>query len=148
MTREELEQLVDHVNGCWNLTPFKEDLAKQRRTWFRFFGDISLEKAMAAVDAHAVTEKFQPRPGELRRRVLIGKIPSAMEAWAELQSAREAVYGGQMATPMSEATTVVVKKLGDQARGMHTNGDRDKFIEMFDTVIREWIEEKCAVPSE
>lgn len=145
MTKDELTSLVKHANSSWNAAPYKEEFQQQCRTWFHFLHDLDFDKCMRVVDNYAVTGRtFLPKPGEIRQRVIVGKIPTVMEAWAELQSAREAVYAGRMATAMSPLTQAVVQRLGDAAKGMHTNGDRDKFEGMFNAVVTDWLEEQCA----
>lgn len=143
MTKDELSELVDLVNASWNQTPFKDDLNKQRKAWWHFLQDLDSGAVQRVIDVMAISGRFPPRPGELRRKVLLGDIPTAIEAWAELQSAREAVYGGSLATPVSELTRKTMKALGDQVNGMHTNGDRDKFFEAYQVATDKLIEERC-----
>lgn len=146
MNKQELVEVVDHANTSWGQYPFKEDLQKQRKAWWRYLHDLDYGAVMATIDSYAVAgTQFLPRPGEIRQRTMVGRIPTALEAWAELQSAREAVYGGRLATPLSPMTQTVVKRLGEQAKGMHTNGDRDKFEQTYTSVVQEWLETECAL---
>lgn len=143
MTKDELSEIVDHVNASWGLNPYKDELNRQRKAWWHFLSDLESRKVMHTVDGMAVTGGFPPRPGDVRRITLLGPTLTAMEAWGELQKARESVYGGGVATPMSDMTRRVVERLGEQAKGMHTNGDRDKFIEAYNAVVAAIVVEQC-----
>jgi hypothetical protein len=61
-----------------------------------------------------------------------------------LQEARERVGSGQFNDkPYSEITGAVIKRLGPQSMGLHTNGDRQTFTSVFQRVVEEYVEAKC-----
>lgn len=144
MTKDELTAIVEHANASWGLNPFKDDLTKQKKAWWHFLADLEAPKVMKTIDKLALIGGFPPRPGDVRRLTVVGRLPSAIEAWGELQAARQAVYGGSQPSPVSEMTKATVKRLGDQQ--MTTNGDRDKFIETYNLVLADYVEEQCALP--
>lgn len=144
MTKDELTTIVEHVNASWGQNPFKDDLIKQKKAWWHFLADLEAPKVMKVIDNLAFIGGFPPRPGDVRRLTVVGRLPTAIEAWGELQAARQAVYGGSQPSPVSETTKATVKRLGDQQ--MSTNGDREKFIETYNLVVADYVEEQCALP--
>jgi hypothetical protein len=89
-----------------------------------------------------------PRPGALRKAVLINLYktehqivpPSPQEAWATLQGvAVSAASGAYRPTALHECVSKAVSLLGGTAAlGLHTNGDRNSFIEVYSKVLEEW----------
>lgn len=144
MTKEELTAIVEHANASWGLNPFKDELVRQKKAWWHFLADLESRNVMKTVDRLAIAGGFPPRPGEVRRITILGRLPTAIEAWGELQAARQAVYGGSQPSPVSEMTKATVKRLGDAQ--MSTNGDREKFIETYNLVFVDYMEEQCALP--
>jgi hypothetical protein len=144
MDKLETSTVVDHANACWNKNPYNEDLKIQKRAWHALLQDLAFEDVMRVINRMAITSAYPPRPGEVRREVIMGKLPLAMAAWSELQAWRDAVNKGGETPELSEFTKAAIVSIGSQvALGLQTNGDRDRFFEAFERVIQETIEARC-----
>lgn len=145
MTDDEVRKLIDHVNASWGRAPYKEEVTSQRKAWTVFVHDLSYDDVLRVVNEMALYSQYTPKPGDVRRRVMAGKIPDPLEAWGMLQQVRHAINSGSSYTGLSGAVKLVYDRLGDQALGLHTNGDRDRFCETYERVMQEWLAEKCKV---
>jgi hypothetical protein len=144
VNKDETSSLVDHVNACWNKTPYPEEAKSQKRAWHLLLKDLDYEAVMGVVNRMAVTSAYPPRPGEVRREAIMGKLPLAIAAWSELQNWREKVNSGADTPELSEFTKAAIIAVGSQvALGMHTNGDRDRFFDAFDRIMQETVEARC-----
>jgi hypothetical protein len=78
----------------------------------------------------------------VRRKVIEKRIgedewPEALEAWGMLQQMRRAAetgnqYGGGRPLPLLET----IKELGSTAVNLHTNGDRETFVRVYNRVLQ------------
>lgn len=144
MNKDQATELVANVNASWGRDPNMEAFKDQCRVWFRFVHDLNLEDCMKVIDRLALsTSPFPPRPGDIRRRVIMGVIPDALEAWEEILEANNAVANGNDPPAMRPLTLATARRLGSQMSGLRTNGDRDRFVEFYRTVVDEEVQDKC-----
>lgn len=144
MEKLETSKIVDHANACWNKTLYNEDLKIQKRAWHALLHDLDFDDVMRVVNRMAITSSYPPRPGDVRREVIMGKLPLAMGAWSELQAWRDAVNSGAETPELSEFTKAAIVSVGSEvALGLHTNGDRDRFFDAFDRIMQEVVERRC-----
>lgn len=145
MTKDELVALVEHVNACWNRSLPREDVKAMNRAWWELCGDLDETKTRAVINELALTAPYTPRPGEVRRLVLMPGLPSPIELWAELQAISRMMHTGsdQGRKPMSPTLKLIYHRMGDTLMGLVTNGDRNAFINVAETVINEQIKETC-----
>lgn len=86
-----------------------------------------------------------PRPGAIRRETICrnnpaGAPPSPQEAWATLQQVAAATARGEYApVSLHECLSEAINLLGGtHALALHTNGDRNSFLEVYNQVISSW----------
>jgi hypothetical protein len=148
LTKEELAGLVDRVYALWNQTVPQNKQKEIYQAWFSLVGDISLDTALRVVEQLALDDTYMPRPGTVARAAHLlesskggtGAAPSWMEAWAILQKMAAGAYSGAT-TP--ESLHVCLSRTitllgGTAALGLHTNGDRNSFAEVYRDVVKEW----------
>lgn len=146
MNDDQIIELVDFVNASWNVRPTRDELKAQRRAWRIFFNDIEFGTAQQAVADMALTSIYQPRPGELRRRLLAPDLKSGLEAWETLQEIRHNVASGtEVRIQIDPLIREVIRKFGDTAMGLQSNGDREQFIRAYDKAVEEHIQTSCRV---
>lgn len=102
----------------------------------------------------ATTSTFMPRPGEIRRSTInrhtkIGESDEPIIAWGIFQRLMEDANAGVMNNQqnLQDALIKTVRKLGPAGAGMHTNGDREHFIRVYEKIVIEIEGEKYKVPT-
>jgi hypothetical protein len=157
MTKAELEEIVERVFISWNqkVPTVREERQRLLKAWWRPLNDLTADQVNQAVDALLVTDTYMPNPGAVRRHSILSSqsaSPSALEAWASFQSVAQAASNGQyVEVDLHPCTKEVIRRLGGTASySMHTNGDRQAFIEVYNTVAEEWLRTVLAIkpPSE
>lgn len=132
--------LVDRVFATWNIEPNKPRRKAAIEAWSPILQDLSPDDCFRAVEELAVLATgWMPRPGEIRRHVLRSRLdaPLPLQAWLQFQMALKAVHSGAEAPVLHRCVFTTVNMLGGGA-GLHTNGDRELFIEIYRTVVAEY----------
>lgn len=114
MTKDELATIVDLAVGNWSPGMTAPEKLKMLKTWHHFLGDLDGPVLLLTVERSAMTDKFMPRPGELRAKVLAPDVPTAEEAWQQAAAALDAARYG-IPTPDLHplvAETIRENKLG------------------------------------
>jgi hypothetical protein len=135
VNREQSDGVVKRIHVLWNQTPKDIDLVCE--AWWRFLHDLDANDVHGAVDDLMVTEpRFMPKVGEVRRMALApdDSVPSPIEAWQQFQSRLKAVNSGNSLPDVHELVMVTMRRLGGGA-GMHTNGDREMFMDLYKSVV-------------
>ena len=145
MTDDEIRALVAHANSTYGKAPLPNEASQMRHSWKRFLHDLDGAVVRETFDALALTETYMPRPGELRVKVLLGDLPSGLEAWAALQRAREGIASGGEYPAMDPFVAEFVRSLGDTAMGLHTNGDRSMFLAAYERYTAKHLQSRCRV---
>lgn len=143
MTNEETVKIVDKVCSAWNQTPPMSSKKDMYFTWFHVLKDLEWDSVDCVIDDLIVEDdRFMPRPGTVRRRVLAGKIgapPEPIIAWQQMRAAAESIGSGVDSFQVHDLVRVTIAKLGGAgALGMHTNGDREAFFTVYKSVVAEW----------
>jgi hypothetical protein len=132
MTKDELVALCERCWATWNQTPGDSRYAYD--AWWRLLGDLEAVDVNKVVDRLAVSNQYMPRPGELRRIAMGDDVPSDAEAWAGYRQVARAMEHG---TAVPELHPLVAEVMGKVGPGLHTNGDRQFFLEAYgDAVAR------------
>lgn len=103
--------------------------------------DLPLEGCHQVVDSLAISDSYMPRPGVVRRALLslntTNPPPSAGEAWANLQQVAAAAASGEyIQVSLHECVSEAVSLLGGTAAlALHTNGDRNSFVEEYNLIV-------------
>lgn len=145
MNKKELANIVDQAYATFNSSlPVEEEREKAvYRAWFDVLHDIEYEEARRAILDLSIKSVFLPRPGDVRRAAINSRIGMTQfddpyVAWGKLLTVSHEINSGQFPTlEISEALSLTLKNLGPGAYGLHTNGDRDMFIRVYDHVVQE-----------
>ena len=138
--------LVDRMFATWNIEPNKSRRKAAIEAWVPLIHDLDPAACHAAVTALALSKEWMPRPVDVRRRVLADRLdaPAPLEAWLQYQAAVRAVSNGTAPDEVHECVMMTVRRLGGGA-GLHTNGDRDMFVQVYGAVVAEY-EERVLLP--
>jgi len=130
----EFEQFISLVHATYNRDIFEADRKNIVRAWYDIVGDIDVELLRVKFVELATISKVMPTPGGLRRHVFADRLTDIVtpaEAWAQLQSLRVAMNSGTPKPMLASTVVETIKKLGDSAFGLTTNGDREYFSEVY-----------------
>lgn len=155
MTKAELVELVDRVYATWNQVVPHSASKEIYGAWYRLLSSLELEDCHRAVDSLAIADNYMPRPGGLRKLVLLDQYkscdsyaPSSQEAWATLQAVAVSASNGSY-SPLSLHACVseALALLGGTAAfsRLQTNGDRNSFTEAYNKVVSEWENELVTI---
>lgn len=143
MTKAEIMPLVDQAYATYNQTLYEVDKKTVYRAWYDLLWDIDYEEAHAAFLQLAITEKFMPRPGDIRRAAIDAriKVPPHLDgysAWGVFVTLQKnAHFGTPTEIAVPEALRMTLERLGEAAYDMHTNGDREAFLRVYEKVIEQ-----------
>ena len=155
MDKAELASLVDQVFATYNQElPVGDEhrLKLIYKSWYELLHDLPYSECKESFLLLATTSTFMPKAGEIRRstinrRTKIGESDEPIIAWGKFQRLMEDANAGVMnQQELQEPLVQTVRKLGAAAAGMHTNGDREHFIMVYEKVIIEIEGEKYKVP--
>ena len=132
MKKNELKDLVLQAFALFNQTLYAADQDITFKSWFSVLFDLPLEDCRQALETCAISDKFMPTPGALRRFVITKKegIPSEHQFWAYIQAGIKARNEGttiKVRKEIAEHEIVLqtIEEIGpDVVWGLHTNGDR------------------------
>lgn len=129
--------LVDRAFATWNIDPSKSRRKLAVEAWSVLLHDLDPTACNEALTYLAVTKDWMPRPADIRRRVLADRLtaPAPPEAWVQYQAAVRAVSNGTAPSGVHECVAVTVRRLGV---GLHTNGDRDLFVQVYGDVVADF----------
>lgn len=138
--------LVDRVFATWNIDPGKPRRKAAIEAWFPLVHDLDPAACHAAVTALSLSKDWMPRPADVRRRVLASRLdaPAPLEAWLQFQAAVRAVSNGTAPLEVHRCVQDTVRRLGG-GTGLHTNGDRDLFVQVYGEVVADF-EEQVLLP--
>ena len=147
MTPSEIESAVELLYSHYNdRLPASGPLKKAAlRAWNQFLSDLESADVLDAISRLAVSDTYMPRPGRLRKAVLMANSqhptpPSGPEAWAQVRYLAEAVSSGTYAEDTYHPCVLAtVRQMGGiHAVAVHTNGDRTYFLEAYQERVAEW----------
>lgn len=147
MDAKELEEIVEHIHIHWNsrLSSTSTIRNKILAVWKSALHDLPYSLVIRAVRELALTETYIPRPAQIRKKAiqLSGKVASPPEpaaAWVEVQKLARSVTNGTMdPKEIDPFILTTIHKMGGIADIPHsTNGDRNQFFDVYNTVVAEW----------
>jgi len=142
MTKEELVAIVDRIHASWNqqINPTQQKIVYD--AWWRILHDLNHDDIQKTIDTLVIQDGYMPRPGAVRKQTINTihgwKPPTPIEAWQQFRimadSAHTGSYtGNENIHPLVKQT---VKELGGtNSYNLHTNGDRQQFIDMYQQVV-------------
>jgi hypothetical protein len=144
LIKEELVEIVDRIHASWNQTIDKSNQKVVYEAWWRILHDLTKRDVDHAVDHHVIHDKFMPRPGDIRRTTINAihgwKPPTGGEAWHQFRKMADAAHTGTFSENITihELVKVTVTRMGGTAAyNLHTNGDREMFLSVYQTVVDE-----------
>ena len=143
ITKEETALFVKQVYATYNQPLIKVDEKDVFRAWYDLLHDLPHDDIRTAFLKLATHAKFMPRPGDVRRATIdyLTKLPphpDAYFAWGIFQGiVRDMNSGVGNKIPKPESLIKTLQQLGDAALGMHTNGDREVFVRIYEKVVDE-----------
>lgn len=143
MNKEDLVKIVDKVCAAWNQSLAANSKKEMYTTWFHVLQDLEAGEVDRVIDDLIVEDdRFMPRVGTVRKRVLSSKVeapPEPIVAWQQLRAVAESAHNGDAPDAVHELVRVSLARLGGvSALGLHTNGDREMFITVYRSVVAEW----------
>jgi hypothetical protein len=153
LTKNELVAIVDRVYASWNQTVSAANSRTIYESWWRVLADLTVVDVTKAVDLLVIRDKYMPRPGTVRRLVKFDSVedlpPAPLEAWNTLRELAEAsqngIYGAIPAT-VHECVRKAISSVGGTAGfALHTNGDRDYFLDAYQRAVQEWEDARLAL---
>jgi|TARA_B100000678_G_C18092439_1_gene455345 hypothetical protein len=132
MNKNELKDLVLMTFALFNQTLYAADQDITFKSWFSVLRDLQFEDCRQALETCAISDKFMPTPGALRRFVIVKKegIPTEHQFWSYIQAGIKARNEGTTIKTRKEIAEheIVLKTIEeigpDVVWGLHTNGDR------------------------
>lgn len=151
MNKEELETLVNQVFATYNQTLYETDRKTILRAWYEMLSDIPYDGGKRAFLRLATTDRFMPKPGDIRR-AYFDSLPEnpqlllAPVAWGIFVGVlKEANAGLGIKVGLPEEITRTIALLGDSVWTYHTNGDRQEFYKVYEHVIAEMQKQKYEI---
>lgn len=142
MTKTELEDFVKEVYATYNQTLFEKDRPLILKAWWALLRDLDVEVVRAEfLNMSVIYTRSMPTPGAVRRSVLDAGVvdgpPSAEEAWILVQELMRGVNQGTFVVGAVQHVTVAetLRRLGDVAYGLVTNGDREFFMNVYNSQL-------------
>lgn len=130
----QFDKFVKYVHAMYNRDLYETDRPTVTKAWHDILGDVDLELLRVKFTELATISKTMPTPGGVRRYIFADQmvdIVTPAEAWAQLQSLRVSMNSGTEKPMLASTVVETIKKLGDTAFGLTTNGDREYFLEVY-----------------
>lgn len=136
---EWVANLVDRAFATWGIEPSKSRRSATIEAWFPLIGDLDADECQHALTVLALTNGWMPRPSEIRRFVLRDRLsaPPPLEAWLQFQAVQKSVASGTGWVEPHECVVATMRRIGGGS-GLHTNGDREMFVEVYRSVVAEF----------
>lgn len=152
LTKSELVGIVDRVYASWNQLVPASNSKTIYEAWWRVLEDLTVEDVNQAVDVLVLREGYMPRPGLVRRQVVLGASdempPAPLEAWLKLRAMAEEAHNGRY-SPVNAHQCVLeaISRLGGVAAfSLHTNGDRESFVQIYSKIVTDWEDALLKLP--
>jgi len=147
MTTDEVKTLVKKAYAAHNQTLYKTTQDTVFTVWEDLLGKYDMTVVYESFLDLTTQSVYLPTPGQIRKLVIekLSKdtIPSALEAWATLQTVTQMANSGVPLTkPIHACLGRVMMKLGSQAYGLSTNFDRTHFVTEYDKTVAQYERER------
>ncbi len=151
ITKAQTSDLVRQAYATYNQTIMLADEKFVFRAWYDLLCDLAYDDVRLAFLELATHEKFMPRPGDVRRLTIdtttkVAPFLDAYSSWGIFQGVVKSVNSGvQTNVVKSEALIKTLQQLGDTAYGMHTNGDREVFVKVYENIVSQLEQNKYSI---
>jgi hypothetical protein len=140
MNKEETVAIVERVWASWGSRPENPEERKQTyAAWFEILSDIERDLVAQTVNDLITADGYKPRPGTVRRKVLLKgrEAPTKAEAWNEAQKLRQSLLTGNNAPAVHPLTLATINKIGSVA-DLNTGADREFFLNTYTETVNTW----------
>lgn len=143
MTKAEVVALVDRIFSTWSVEISMAQRKSTYESWYRIVRDLDFGQVSDVLDLIIIEDKpWPPRPGTVRRRTIdhFSKDPLPPEgpqAWAEYRASVTAANNGENFRPLHPLIRETLRRSGADTQVLHTNGDREIFLKIYETVLSE-----------
>lgn len=133
---KEFEQFVEIVYATFNRDLYQNERPIVIKAWYAILGDLEAPALRERFLELATISKVMPTPVAIRRHVLASTVAERLlsppEAWAHLQDFIKQVNSGAIGrTSINPQVAEAMRRLGDTALSLSTNGDREYFMEIY-----------------
>lgn len=140
MDKEETWKLIRVVYGWYNQVPYGDDKPFLVEGWRRLLGDFPFKDVLDRATEIASISKVMPTPGGIRRYIIDSMVgerpPSVQEAWAWLQKRNNDLSSGTWSQDTPHSVMVeTMQAIGGVITGLHTNGDREYFSQVYNAKL-------------
>ena len=140
-------ELCEILHGAWSKPLDAQSIKVSAKAYWLVLGeDFDYDEAIDYVREKIIGQaKWAPRPGEILVAVKARKAgddvpPTAAEAWMDLQERSKAIHDGSLNYAVAHPVLArVMKKLGNDAVGLRTNGDRDMFTQAYEAEVERYL---------
>ena len=155
-SKKEIQEFVQEVYATYNESLLMRDEKPIYRAWFALLHDLDIKDIRQSFTELATFEKFMPRPGDIRRHTInvVSKIDNQLDAYEAWGIFQEVIRNANSGTPtkidkpesICIALRQTMKTFGDSAFGMHTNGDREAFVRVYEKIVAKMDAERYRIP--
>lgn len=151
MTPEQNKEIVKLAYALYNEELHLVNENTVFNAWYQMLQDCEYVETKEALFDLATHNKYMIKVGELRRAVIDKRNgePEHLDpytAWGIFMTVqRDANFGTQTKVPKPEALQKTLERLGSSALSMHTNGDRDVFVRVYNAVVEEMQRQKYKI---
>lgn len=142
MTKNEIVLIVDRILSIWSVEISLTQKKVTYESWYRILRDLDFDHCSAILDQIVIEdERWPPRPGQVRRRVIDTfhatdpPPPSPILAWAEYRRKMTIASNGGDFEPLHPLVQEAVRRAGADTQVLHTNGDREIFIKIYEDIL-------------
>lgn len=152
MTKSELVAIVDRIYASWNQSVPAANSKTVYEAWWRILQDLTVVDVDNAVDVLIMRDSYMPRPGAVRRQVILGGAdevpPAPLEAWLVLRTMAEEAHNGLYSPAQNHPCVMeAIGRLGGSAAfSLHTNSDRENFIQIYSKTVADWEDQLLKLP--
>ena len=143
MTKNEVVLLVDRILSTWAVDISMNQKKTTYESWYRIVKDLDFEQVSEVLDLIIIEDKpWAPRPGTVRRRTINHFSeepvpPEGPQAWADYRASVVAANNGEHFRPLHPLIRETIHRSGADSQVLHTNGDREIFLKIYETVLSE-----------
>lgn len=135
-----VDHLLDAALANWNQHPDYDTKDAMRRVWHTVLKDLDPTDARNAFRTLVVANGRFPRPVEIRKLVIDAThpdpLPTPMQAWSAWVERRQRIHSGlEPRDDLHPLVRATVDRLGSTASGLHTNGDRELFLDTYRNIV-------------
>lgn len=145
MNKEELVDIVERVYASWNqqLPAVDKKYRAVMNAWWQILANLNKTDVEDTITHLVLADKpHMPRPGTIYRHTIRTtnnfNPPEPAEAWDQFRQAAEAANNGTHTgnTPIHPLVTTTITQLGGTSSyRLHTNGDREHFLNTYEKVV-------------